>query len=125
MRKYLWTLMLGLFCTFFSDVALAEGRRGNAGPVAAAVSAPVPAEGQAVGVVNLNEAPPEQLQLLPGVGPSKARAILEHRKAHPFKKVEDLTKIKGIGRKTFTKLRPYLAVSGPTTLSERPKLARR
>ena len=42
--------------------------------------------------------------------------VVEHRRAHPFKKVDELTKVKGIGRKTFGKLRPYLTLSGATTL---------
>lgn len=77
-------------------------------------------KGAAAGLVNVNEATPEQLALLPGIGPSRAKAIADHRKAHPFKRVEELTRIKGIGKKTFAKLRPHVALSGPTTLSERP-----
>jgi competence protein ComEA len=73
------------------------------------------------GVVNLNEATAEELEALPGVGPAKARAIVEHRHAHPFRKAEDLTKVKGFGRKTFGKLRPYITLSGRTTLSEKPR----
>ena len=72
------------------------------------------------GVVNLNEASPDQLVLLPGVGPSRATAIVNYRKLHPFKHVEELQRIKGIGKKIFSRLRPLLALSGPTTLSERP-----
>jgi competence protein ComEA len=77
--------------------------------------APTPS---ASGVVNLNEANSDELERLPGVGPTKARAIVEHRRAHPFHRVEDLTKVKGIGKKTFAKLRPYLTIFGPTTLRE-------
>ena len=65
------------------------------------------------------------LTLLPGVGPSRAQQIIDYRRQHPFKRPEELTRIRGIGRKTFVKLRPYLALSGPTTLAERPALARR
>ena len=72
------------------------------------------------GVVNINEASGEQLQLLPGVGPSRADAIVTYRKSHPFKRVEELTRIKGIGRKSLLRLRTLLSISGPTTLKERP-----
>ncbi len=66
------------------------------------------------GTVNLNQASVDELQELPGVGPSKAEAILAFRKSRGgFKKVEDLLKVKGIGRKTFLKLRPLLALTGP------------
>jgi competence protein ComEA len=67
-------------------------------------------------VVNLNDASSEELERLPGIGPAKARLIVDHRHAHPFRKVDELTKVKGIGRKTFGKLRPYITIFGPTTL---------
>ncbi|HZL20843.1 MAG TPA: helix-hairpin-helix domain-containing protein [Polyangia bacterium] len=72
--------------------------------------------GKAVeGVVNLNTAPPEVLALLPGVGPAKAVAILAYRKRRPFRTVDELVRIKGLGRKMVRRLRPHLAVAGPTT----------
>lgn len=72
----------------------------------------------AEGVVNLNTAEEAELLRLPGVGPSKARAILELRaKLSGFKRLEDLMRVKGIGRKTFRKLAPMLTLQGPTTLT--------
>ena len=76
------------------------------------------------GVVNLNNATEDQLVLLPGIGPSKAKAIAEHRHTHPFHRVDELTKVKGIGRKTFGRLRPYLTIVGPTTLDHDVKSRR-
>jgi competence protein ComEA len=76
------------------------------------------------GVVNLNNASEEQLELLPGIGPLKAKAIVEHRRTHPFHKVDELTKVKGIGRKTFGRLRPYLTIVGPSTLASEIKMRR-
>jgi competence protein ComEA len=74
------------------------------------------AGGKAVdGAVNLNTAPPEVLALLPGVGPAKAASILAYRKRHPFRTVDELVRIKGIGRKMVRRLRAHLAVGGPTT----------
>lgn len=70
------------------------------------------------GVVNLNQADAETLELLPYVGPTRAVQIVEWRKKHPFKKVDDLVRIKGIGKKTLARMRPFLAVSGATTLAE-------
>jgi competence protein ComEA len=67
------------------------------------------------GVVNLNTAPAGVLALLPGVGPSKAQAIVGYRSRRPFRTVDELVRIKGIGRKMVRRLRPHLAVSGPTT----------
>jgi competence protein ComEA len=81
---------------------------------AAASSASSPA---AAGAVNLNTATEEELDRLPGVGPSKAAAIVAWRKKYgAFKRVEDITRVKGFGRKTLQRLKPYLSVSGATTL---------
>jgi competence ComEA-like helix-hairpin-helix protein len=77
--------------------------------------------GKAVaGVVNLNTAPAEVLSLLPGVGPAKAAAILTYRKRRPFRTVDELVRIKGIGRKMVRGLRPHLAIAGPTTAAAAP-----
>ncbi len=70
-------------------------------------------------MVNLNEASLDQLEALPNIGPSKAQAILSYRTKRPFKKVEDLMRVKGIGRKTFIKLRPYLTVKGATVVPKK------
>jgi competence protein ComEA len=86
---------------------LAFSRPGRAAP-----------RGRLEGVVNINAASPEELQLLPGVGPAKVRNILAYRTKHPFRTVEELVRIKGIGRKMFRRLRLHLAVSGPTTAQQ-------
>jgi competence ComEA-like helix-hairpin-helix protein len=70
---------------------------------------------QLEGVINLNTASPDELRLIPGVGPSRVRNVLAYRKLHPFRTVEELARIKGIGRKTIRKWRQHLAVSGPST----------
>jgi len=67
------------------------------------------------GVVNLNTATGEELSLIPGVGPARVRNILAYRRAHPFRTVDELARIKGIGRKTVRRWRVHLAVSGPST----------
>src|SRR6188474_1549777 len=67
------------------------------------------------GVVNLNTAEPGVLGLLPGIGPAKAAQIVAYRKRHPFRTVDELVRIRGIGRKMVRHLRAHLAVSGPTT----------
>jgi competence protein ComEA len=86
--------------------------------VLAAVAAPAARAGKAVdGVVNLNTAEPGVLGLLPGVGPSKAAQIVAYRRRHPFRTVDELVRIKGIGRKMVRRLRAHLAVAGPTTAS--------
>ena len=72
------------------------------------------------GVVNLNTAGAEMLALLPGVGPAKAAAILAYRRRRPFRTVDELVRIKGIGRKMVRRLRPHLAIAGPTTAAVAP-----
>jgi competence protein ComEA len=79
---------------------------------------PVARAGKAVdGVVNLNTAPVEILGLLPGIGPAKASEIVVYRRKRPFRTVDELVRIKGIGRKMVRRLRAHLAVAGPTTAS--------
>ena len=67
------------------------------------------------GVVNLNTAPPALLLLLPGVGPGRVRGILTYRARRPFRTVDELVRVKGIGRRMVREIRPHLAVTGPTT----------
>jgi competence protein ComEA len=69
------------------------------------------------GVVNLNAATEKQLRLLPGVGAKKAARIIEQRKHQKFQSTDQLMKVKGFGRMTYRKLKPHLAVEGPTTIS--------
>ncbi len=79
----------------------------------------------ASGVVNVNTASAEQLCLLPGIGQSKARAIIEHRAKQPFTRIEDLQKVKGIGPKLVEKLRPVVVTEGETTAKAAPRKGRR
>jgi competence protein ComEA len=68
------------------------------------------------GVVNVNTANSEQLQLLPNVGGARAQAIVEHRKAHgPFKSVSELTQVSGIGDKALESMRKHCVLEGRTT----------
>ena len=94
-----------------------DGARARAEPLAHAGPPPTAAPKSSDGVVNLNDASEDELTRLPGIGPGKARAISEHRRAHPFRRIDELTKVKGIGRKTFGRLRPYITTVGPTTLA--------
>ncbi|MEO0815320.1 MAG: ComEA family DNA-binding protein, partial [Myxococcota bacterium] len=62
--------------------------------------------------LDLNRASEGDLELLDGVGPSLAQAIVEYRGEHgPFRAVDDLEKVNGIGPKTLAALRPYLDVA--------------
>jgi competence protein ComEA len=92
---------------------------GLLGPFLIVLVAASPARaGKAVdGVVNINTAELGVLGLLPGVSPAKAAQIAAYRKRHPFRTVDELVRIRGIGRKMVRRLRAHLAVSGPTTAS--------
>ena len=62
-------------------------------------------------MVNLNTATPAELATLPGVGAKMAARIIEYRQKNgPFKKIEELMNVQGIGEKSFLKLRPQLTV---------------
>ena len=126
MRNTLWALALSVLGTLGPAGAFAASPRspeatvGHSTPAAHATPVTPGESRSSSGVVNLNDASTDQLELLPGVGPSRATAIVNYRKLHPFKHVEELQRIKGIGKKTFARLRPLLALSGPTTLTDRP-----
>ena len=64
-------------------------------------------------VVNLNTASAAELEALPGVGAKMAARIIDYRqKKGPFKKVEELMNVQGIGEKNFLKLKPQITVGG-------------
>ena len=61
--------------------------------------------------VNINRADEKTLSALKGIGPAKAEAIVTYRQAHgPFKSVDQLAEIKGIGPKILEKLRPQVTL---------------
>jgi competence protein ComEA len=75
---------------------------------AASQAAPAPQ------VVNINTAPADQLERLPGVGPKTAARIVEYRQKNGgFKKVEELMNVRGIGEKAFLKMKGQLTVTAP------------
>jgi competence protein ComEA len=71
------------------------------------------------GVVNLNSASAVELARLPGIGATVAQRIVEHREKNgSFRAVEDLMLVRGIGEKSLERLRPYLTLTGATTLKQ-------
>jgi competence protein ComEA len=67
--------------------------------------------------VNINTASVAELAYLPRLGTKVAGKIVERRKEKPFTRPEELMEVKGIGEKLFLTLKPYITVSGPTTLN--------
>lgn len=95
LRKWLFVLLFGLFV-------------GGLGTSAAAA-------------VNLNTASETELQAVKGIGPAKAKAIVDYRtKNGSFKKVEDLQNVSGFGAKSVEKLKPELTVGGGASGMPKP-----
>lgn len=84
------------------------GPTGGASPTGGTAPA---TPGAPAGIVNLNTATLDELDALPGVGPSTAQAIVAYREAHgAFSKVEDLLDVRGIGPAKFATLQPLVGV---------------
>lgn len=64
-------------------------------------------ESKTSGKVNINTASSEELDLLPGIGPSYAEKIIQGR---PYSKIEDIKKVPGIGDSTFEKIKDQISV---------------
>lgn len=61
--------------------------------------------------ININMAHEEHLVELPGIGPVKAKAIVDHRREHgPFERIEDIVNVRGIGPRTFERLEDRITV---------------
>lgn len=101
---------------------LAAGANITILPFAQARGAPPPSEGRLEPAfsVNINAAKESELVLLPGVGPSRAQAIIARRTKRPFKRPREIMQIRGIGPKTYERLRPHLRVEGPALVIRNP-----
>ena len=88
-----------------------------ASPMADQTAAQPPQAAQpAASLLNLNTATQAELEKLPGVGPAMAKTIIEYRQKNGgFKKVEELMNVKGIGEKSFLKLKTLVTVAPAKT----------
>ena len=99
--------------TFLSLVALAALLGSQAQAQTSRTKTVDPTAAKPAVQVNLNTATVADLQELPGVGAKVAARIVEYRqKQGPFKRIEELMNIQGIGEKSFLKLRPQITVGG-------------
>jgi competence protein ComEA len=104
MRTFIWGALLLCGSLLAVPVIARSQDQPAAKPAAAAPS------------VNLNTATVEQLETLPGIGRKTAELILQYRQKNgPFKKIEELMNVKGIGEKSFLRIKPLLVVTPPRT----------
>jgi comEA protein len=65
-------------------------------------------------LVNINTATVQELDGLPGIGLHMAQRIVDYRQKNgPFKRLEDLMSVQGIGEKNFLKLKPLITIASP------------
>jgi comEA protein len=104
MRRFPFAVVLAVACALFTGGASAQAQDSTSSrkpKSATALSAPI----------NINSATASQLEGLPGIGARTAQLIVEHRQKNGgFKKIEELMNVKGIGEKSFLKLKPMVTV---------------
>lgn len=70
-------------------------------------------------VIDINMADWPELSLLPGVGETRAQGIVAYRRQHgPFRSIDELQNVTGIGPKTMERLRPYVIVTAPPAVGK-------
>ena len=103
-------LMLVAGLLFVSSPLIAQPKPQGAG--GRATKPPVTATVVLTEVVNLNSATAAQIASLPGIGPKTADLVVQYRvKNGPFKKIEEIMNVRGIGEKSFLKIKDRLTVA--------------
>ena len=93
-----------------SHVRVGEGMAAKARSKAGGTAEPKAASGK----VNLNSATQAALEELPGIGPAHAKAIIE---ARPFKSVDDLARVKGLGKSRIDALKDLVTTTAPVPVN--------
>lgn len=100
MRRVLWGVVVLGLCV------------GQSGAVPVQETAPAEASRVQSALIDLNAATGMELETLPGIGPRTAERILEYRREHGrFERIEDLMDVRGIGERTFLRLKPLVTVA--------------
>ena len=101
MRRLIWGVVVAL--------ALGAGPAWGEAGQAPAAALRAPAE-----LIDLNQASATELESLPGVGERTAERIIEYRReTGGFKKIEELMNVRGIGERSFLRLRPLVTIGDP------------
>ena len=102
-RTLLPLLAIAVFVTAHPQIAGAAQQKAT--PRAAAKPA-------ASGAININTASATEIEALPGIGAKTAALIVEYRQKNgPYKKIEDLMNVRGVGEKSFLKLKNQITVA--------------
>jgi competence protein ComEA len=117
MKKQAWILICitGMFICVLIGVFIGRNFTHNYIPVDNALQSPTQESTTSTqnndGKINLNTATEQQLMLLPGVGETTAKKIIEYRtENNGFTTVEDIMNVSGIGEKKFEQMKPYIKV---------------
>jgi competence protein ComEA len=109
-KERIGTRRISAAAALVAAVLLVTAGQAHSAP-AATGSVAAPAEASA-GKVDVNAAGAAELASLPGIGASKAAAIIAEREKKPFSSVEDLERVRGIGARTVEDLRGKVTVGG-------------
>ncbi len=119
-RSVLTQVVLALLVSAVSAHAAAQAK--PAAPSSRPAAASRAQKPSAGGIVNINTATAAELDALPGIGAKTAARIVEYRQKNgPFKKIEDLMNVRGVGEKNFLKLKAQISVGGAKTEHEPAK----
>jgi competence protein ComEA len=104
--------MVRIVASILASVSVCAALALNPAPVSAqSKSGAAAPKTVSTAVVNVNTASASEFEALPGVGPKLAARIVEYRQKNgPFKKVEDLMNVRGLGEKNFLKLKAQLTL---------------
>jgi competence protein ComEA len=92
-------------------IAAAGGTTGKAAPGRIELVVPGDTEEQSTQLINVNLAEAWLLEALPGIGATKARAIVEYREQNgPFRNIQELTEVAGIGTASFEQIKHLITV---------------
>ena len=83
---------------------------------------PPASTGAVAGTLDLNRATEQEFEVLPGIGPVLAERIVEYRQARgAFQDIEQLRRVKGIGKKKFDRIRSLVHVTPPVHRSQKTR----